>query len=158
MELRYGFPIMTCYSPSIMVSSLANALSQRPAEELRKMLDTARTAVQRAQFEVEVIEEAIASAPKSPIAVPSSSKSLTPQEIREMVLRIIRELGPVTPTPIRAKINDESINVYNALNQLLKSGELTRENGVYSLPTSSANGQHPGGLEAGTQLSGPPPL
>lgn len=119
------------------------------------MLDSARTERQRAQFEVEVIEEALTNAPKGSTAAVPSSKGSTPQEVREMVLRIIGELGPVTPTPIRAKINDESINVYNALSQLVKSGQLTRENGLYSLSTSSANGRTPAGQGASTQLRQP---
>jgi hypothetical protein len=107
----------------MMLSPLARALSQRPDAELREML-------QRARFEIEVIEEALSN--ESPPA-----ESLSPREVRERVLRIIEELGPVPPKPIRDAINDESINVYNALNQLIKEGRLTRENSLYSLPKTS---------------------
>lgn len=151
---------MTCYSSWTMISSLAKALSQRPADELRKMLETARTTAQRAQFEVEVIEEALSSAPKEPksagAAVPS--KGTSAQEARELVLRVVGELSRATPKEIREVIEDDSINVYNAVAQLVKEGKLTRDAGVYAIPTSSANGSPPGGLKAGTQLSSHPPL
>jgi hypothetical protein len=148
----YGFAHYPCYGPFIMASQLAKALSQHSADELRKMLDDARTTAQRSQFEVEVIEEALSTAkerPKAPVAAPQTDRP-SPEEIRERILRIISELGPVPPKPVREAINDESINVYNALGQLVKEDRLTYEDGLYALPTSSANGWHPEGQRAGT--------
>jgi hypothetical protein len=144
-----------------MISSLAKALSKRPVEELHEMLDAARTAAQRSKFEVEVIEEALSSAqdPKrSPAAAAATAPSNgpTPQEIRDMVLRIVGELGPVPPKAIKDAIGDDSINVYNPLSRLVKAGKLTRENGTYAVP-ASANGQHPsGGPTAAQQTSSHP--
>jgi hypothetical protein len=143
-----------------MISSLAKALSQRPADELRKMLNDARVVAQRSQFEVEVIEEALSSAqdrPKVPVPVRSapSQNRPSPQEARGKVLQIIREIGRVPPKAIKDRLDDDRINVYNTLGQLVKEGELTRDDGTYGFPTSSANGLPPGGLKAGTQLRSP---
>jgi hypothetical protein len=145
-----------------MASSLAKVLSQHSADELRKMLDDARTTVQRSQFEVEVIEEALVVAknsPGTPAAAPTPSHDRpSPDEARAKVLQIIMDIGRVPPKAIKDKLNDDRINVYNTLGQLVKEGKLTKENGTYGFPSTSANGMHPNGREAGTQLSGLPPL
>jgi DNA invertase Pin-like site-specific DNA recombinase len=151
----------------IMISSLAQALSRRPSEELREMLDSARTAAaaaraaaQRSQFEVEVIEEALSEAqdaptPKSPAAVPPQDRR-TPQQIRDMVLRIVEELGPVPPKAVKEAIGDDSINVYNPLGRLLREGKLTREGSIYDIPKGPANG-HPSEVSAAVQQTSPHP-
>ena len=121
------------------------------------MLDTARTTAQRAQFEVELIEEALSSASQdrskvvtetSP-AVSKPPQNPSPQEIRERVLGIIGKLGRASPKAVRQEINDESINVYNALSRLLTEGKLTRQDGIYELSKASPNGHQPGGGEQG---------
>jgi hypothetical protein len=164
----------------IMVSSLTEALAQHAVDSLRKMVESARENVQRAQFEVAIIEEALSSAEgRSKATRPQSSSppqngkpassQLSPAEKRELVFLTLQELGPepVPPRVIAAAIDDESVNVYNALGQLKKVGKVQYhpEDGLYSLPTpstpdkqSSANGHDPGGLKAGTQLSGHPTL
>jgi predicted HTH transcriptional regulator len=145
-----------------MISSLAKVLSHRPIEELHEMLAAARTAAQRTKFEVEVIEEALSSAqerqsPKSPTTA-SPSKRLTPKEVRDMVLRIVGELGPVPPKSVAEAIGDDSINVYNPLARLVKEGKLTREDGIYEVPTVSANGQHPSGAPTAAPQTSPRPM
>jgi len=144
-----------------MLSSLAQAISRHPVEELRKMLDTARAAAQRTQFEVEVIEEALDSAPqsrpKNPAAVAPSARP-SPQEARERVLGIIGELGPVAPKAVKEVIGDESINVYNTLSQLVKEGRLMRDDSIYSLPKTYANGQHPSGAPTAAQQTSSHPM
>lgn len=72
-----------------------------------------------------------------------------------MVLRIVGELGPVPPKSVSEAIGDDSINVYNPLGRLVKEGKLTREDGIYAVPTASANGQYPSHL-AGPNGQGPP--
>jgi hypothetical protein len=143
-----------------MIPSLAQAISERPIEELREMLDTARTKAQRTQFEVEVIEEALSNAqdrpsPKSPTVAASPSNGRTPQEVRDLVLSIVGELGPVPPKSVAEAIGDDSVNVYNPLGRLVKEGKLTREDGIYAVPTASVSGQHPSHL-AGPNGQGPP--
>jgi hypothetical protein len=127
-----------------VTSFLAKALSRQPKGELRQMLADAQEAARRAQFEVELIEEALSAAGAekisgmAPSAASPSPASRTPREVRELVLSVVRELGPVAPKSIRNKINDESINVYNALSQLVREGKLARRDGIYEL--ASANG------------------
>ena len=117
------------------------------------MLDAARIAAQRAQFEVEVINEALSTAQNRP--TPKNSKGLaaaptsdrhTPQEVRDMVFRIVGELGPVPPKAVKEAIGDDSVNVYNPLGQLVKEGKLTREDGIYDIPKDSAANGHPIGV------------
>jgi hypothetical protein len=160
----------------IMVSSLAEALAQHPVDALRKMVTSARETVQRAQFEVEIAEEALSAAEglqkknEHPAVAATSENEqrpdsgLTPAEKRELVFLTLQELGPepVPPKAITTAIDDESINVYNALGRLKKAGRVEYQDGLYGLPgafaaapQSSANGTHPNGQEAGTQLRQP---
>lgn len=156
--MEMSFALWACHSDllqcSIMSSLIAKALAHSPIDELRKMLDDARGAVVRARIEVELIEEALSNArdrPKTPAATPTGDRP-SPQEAREKVLQIIGEIGRVPPKAIKDKLDDDRINVYNTLGQLVKEGELTREDGTYGFPTSSTNGTYPGGLEAGTAV------
>jgi ribosomal protein L12E/L44/L45/RPP1/RPP2 len=166
-----GIPVHHLLFSSIVISSLAKALSQRPVEELNAMLEAARTvdddaraAAQRSKFEVEVIEEALSSAqespsPRSPVATAASASNRpTPQEVRDMVLRIVGELGPVPPKSIKEAIGDESINVYNPLGRLVKEGKLIREDGIYDVPRVSFNGQHLNGAPTAAQQTSSRPM
>jgi hypothetical protein len=121
-----------------MSSPLTTAMSQQDPDELRELLDAARTVAQRAQIEVELIEEALSRASQH-----SASSRPSPQAIRERILRIVGEVGPAQPKAIRQALADDSINAYNALAQLVRENKLVKRDGLYEFPQASPNGHEP---------------